>query len=534
MKITLPRRGNATPDFAAADFHSENLAVWGQVDRLHSVKGTRWLPEFAEIERHLEETSTTDIPDSLKDLEGQFVAVWRRNERLRIFCDRFALKQVYYRVTADSIELFDRIMGNVTSPAIDRDSAMAFLLFRFVPGRRTLFRSITRLMPGDCLILDTRNGEITIKNATVYPRLSQTGFDPEANRDGLHSLFREAMEARLRRYSPDERLLIPTSGGMDSRYILGTALELTSADRLVCMTYGMPGSFDFEIGKAVAKAAGVRHVACPLSPDDYGEESLAASCRDADGQISVTTEPPLHVYSRLAEHGRIVLSGYVGDSVTGRKKRSEGGLPRRPLALKDAICSPGDAVTGVLTDELVEESFFYEAGGLTVLGPEELWFFTNHFTKYSTYCIFKLKEHFTFLTPFVDHAFLDGLLQVPDRRVHRKLYVSTLVGRFPKLAAIPCKSFNGAAPAAGEFRKRLAFQWQRFAIHALGDRRSLNTIDFRKHERRVLGTELQALAKKLLPPDTAVRICEEKSLFLVRYNLKCLELLATHFDVRMD
>ena len=70
--------------------------------------------------------------------------------------------------------------------------------------------------------------------------------------------------------------VIPLSGGMDSRAILGGLLERAGRSRLCTVTFGQAGSLDYELGIQVAEAAGVESIGVDLSSVKLEREQLLA------------------------------------------------------------------------------------------------------------------------------------------------------------------------------------------------------------------------------------------------------------------
>ena len=141
-------------------------------------------------------------------------------------------------------------------------------------------------MPGDLLSIDLPRKTFNVENQNVFPKI-RLEEDHENNiSQTFHNYFRNSIEMRLKYINGNEKILVPLSGGLDSRYILGTLLELVSPARILTFTFGSKNSYDFEIGKKVAKEIGVKNIAFPLKPLDYSEDSLTQSCLDSDGQIN--------------------------------------------------------------------------------------------------------------------------------------------------------------------------------------------------------------------------------------------------------
>ena len=110
--------------------------------------------------------------------------------------------------------------------------------------------------------------------------------------------------------------VVPLSGGLDSRLVLGALREHVDPKDIHTFTFGVPGSYDYEIGNAVAKELGTRHVAMPLNTESYSVDDEIEAARRTDYQGILFHHPPLWKLDRLYAGG-LYWSGYVGDAVAG-------------------------------------------------------------------------------------------------------------------------------------------------------------------------------------------------------------------------
>ncbi len=85
--------------------------------------------------------------------------------------------------------------------------------------------------------------------------------------------------------------MIPLSGGLDSRTLLGLALELLSPSRIRTYTYGVPSSFDYELGNRLAREAGTRHTTIILRPEPPSIDDLIAIAKRTDANTNLF--PPM-------------------------------------------------------------------------------------------------------------------------------------------------------------------------------------------------------------------------------------------------
>lgn len=534
LKINIGRKtGQITPSIETNPYY-EGLTIIGQIDRLHTGSTSPWKPPISEITHYLEGIPTRELASKVSSIEGQYLAIWRKGLTTFIFCDRYCQYPFYYRLTGESLELFDRILDQGYELAISQENALAFIFLRYIPGRKTLFEGIFRIMPGDCLILDHTTGQIKIEVGIVYPKLDVDVENEDAAAETFHQMFREALEKRLSSFSESEKFLIPLSGGLDSRYVLGTALELFPPSRIVAMTFGQVGSYDFDIGRLVAKTVGVRHIAYPLTPENYTDEALVNNCRDTDGQISFTTEAPVEIFRDFAQYGMVTLSGYVGDAIMGNKAHYGSPNDRRRIVLNDALVRSKDPVVEYFPQSIMDASFYYQQKVPFSLEPSEMWFFINHFTKYSYYCVYKLRDTFKYISPFIDYAFLDYVLNLPmEMRVGRHLHIKWLRQYFPLLADIPCSLYRGAALSASPLMRFFTHQWDRIIRYGLGKDNKINKIDFFRYRERInKAVQSRIQMTGFLPPDFTHKLFRTRRYYWLIYNLSCLLTLQKDFGGR--
>jgi hypothetical protein len=111
--------------------------------------------------------------------------------------------------------------------------------------------------------------------------------------------------------------LLPLSGGLDSRGILGGLLENVERSRIQMVTFGVPGAWDFEIASQVARWAGVEITRVDLTRMDWDTGALV--------QFAGQLEYPIHLFeaypfSQVFAHlddDKVFCSGFMGDPLAG-------------------------------------------------------------------------------------------------------------------------------------------------------------------------------------------------------------------------
>jgi hypothetical protein len=120
-------------------------------------------------------------------------------------------------------------------------------------------------------------------------------------------------------YSKFNYCVVPISGGWDSRILLGAAMERLDSKQIKTMTYGFPGQIDYEIGAKIARKFHLEHHAVDLSRINLSWDDLLQSVK-----VSPWTYVPAGFFnhfsiSRIASANDIVLSGFLGDILSGSK-----------------------------------------------------------------------------------------------------------------------------------------------------------------------------------------------------------------------
>ncbi len=138
----------------------------------------------------------------------------------------------------------------------------------------------------------------------------------------IRGALRDWCERELRT-SGKRVAVVPLSGGLDSRLVLATLLELLPAKDIHCYTYGFEGHLDYEIAPLVARRAGVSHTLRGFHEISFDLEEFEASV----GDLTIENAPSLnliaHYYTKklsalcLAElpSDAAIWSGFLGDRV---------------------------------------------------------------------------------------------------------------------------------------------------------------------------------------------------------------------------
>ena len=115
----------------------------------------------------------------------------------------------------------------------------------------------------------------------VYEGIRSEEFNGEDKNDLVSEgigRFRGAIEEKIDEQEGEmSQHVVPLSGGLDSRAVLSGLLEYNAIEdeEITTITFGSPGTWDYEIGQTVADHAGVKNVAVNLATVTWSEERLS-------------------------------------------------------------------------------------------------------------------------------------------------------------------------------------------------------------------------------------------------------------------
>jgi hypothetical protein len=352
----------------------------------------------------------------------------------------------------------------------------------------------------------TDSGSHAVLNASCEATLVDTGMDI------WRRAFREAMEQA----DSDRIHVLPLSGGLDSRAILGGLLENLQSRQIQAVTFGTPGTWDFDIGQQVARAAGVRWEGIDLSSEEWAWDTsgLVKTARQTEWPTKVFDA---HVNRQVPEHfgaEAVYWSGFLGDPLSGshlrprdsttwdearrcftRHNRLSLSVDLTPPGFEPERCLPPSPVGWGLPhrDSCGERSRW---GKPHPTCDESLCYDEQLDLAVRQPCLVRpivLPHGYEYRTPFLHPEWVRFILDVPRRcRQGQSLYKEILKTAYPRLFSLPVKTNLGLPLDAPWWRRQARLA--RLGIRGLARRIApslcynlspgLNYIDFDQAIRR--------------------------------------------------
>jgi len=427
-----------------------------------------------------------------------------------------------------------------------------FLLLGFVPGTKTLFRKI-ECLPGGSRIALREDGYEVLETRHYH----SMAYPEDLKGKPRSYLLKEARRAWLAAigacYETGQDILVPLSGGLDSRAILAGLLEYADSSKIRTVTRGVPGSLDLAWGPQVAKAAGTKHVEIDLRNVPIRMDGLLKAALSTDGNINLFDA---YYNLQLVERSGATeyWPGYMGGSSCGSLQ------PPREIQGRDAVYRHFDEANKLYNPRriLIEPSVHARCRRL-VLSCLDGIAVRNSMTPYEIVNFRHRQERLigtivassevAAKTPFAEEEWLQFALSLPrDLRRHRRFFVRFLLSFCPSLMTVPTTEFWGL-PVTTRMRRLWANRRRliTFAKRKLGMHSGLSYptyIDFDEAIRsrpdlgQIVRQSVNDLdARAIVPKGTAPRLLKEHldhqaDHSMVLCLLTSLEIILKAFNVK--
>ncbi|MDD1676113.1 MAG: asparagine synthase [Methanomicrobiales archaeon] len=442
--------------------------------------------------------STTDpgaIPEFLSRLYGEFAIVIESDQRITGIVDPIRSIPLFYASSGDAAVLSDDAwyLRSRFGGMFDEISGIEFLLTGFVSGSRSLLDTIFQVPAGTFITITKTTA---VHPPTPYrPFLHSnflTGSAEELTHvlDGvLSQIFDRLIQSTIER---KKQIVVPLSGGIDSRLVVGTLKEKGCRD-IICFSYGRRTDRNAEISRIVAESLGYPWHFVDMDPDEwyrtYVSEEMVEYQRYAGNFASL---PHLQDYIAVRELRRrkilpdnaVFVPGHTGMIAGGRvpDEYSQGMHCTRERFLQDCIRRHYNlwdwSAAEPALRPLIEERILEQIGNITFSDGEscanaiEFFDFNERQAKFIVNSL-RIYEYFGYAwkLPFSDPQLIDFFLRVPLKYRIRKgllfeiLHSTFATGPCRALSEIPCTT---PAPSFHQQVVPMARSIIRRMLHARG------------------------------------------------------------------
>ncbi len=269
-------------------------------------------------------------------LRGMFAfAIWdENNQSLFLARDRMGIKPLYYHldrrtfVFASEVRAIHR--STLVQTDLDKSVLDAFLTLGYIPGPRTMFKGIRKLMPGHAMTV-TVEGQVKRWRYWNFNTVQPANLTFSDAMKRLRELLKHAVQMRL---MSDVPLGVFLSGGLDSSAITALMCQLTGKQvKTFSVGYETDdNSNELPFARNIAEVFGTDHHEFILKPYDF-LEAIPPMVEMAEEPLVEMPAIALYQLAKAAKpHATVLLSGEGSDEVFGGY-----GLYQRMLMMEKAF-----------------------------------------------------------------------------------------------------------------------------------------------------------------------------------------------------
>jgi asparagine synthase (glutamine-hydrolysing) len=387
-----------------------------------------------------------------------FVVVYKKKDRaLWLVSDRFCSKRCYFVHHDEKLAFFPHVyyFKKIGYPAdINLEFLCDFLTFKYIAGEYTPLKAVKAVPPATVLEASCDGvTEFQYWNLKYAP-IEQEDLNQAAKEFG--EIWLRAVDRRVR---DKGRLVVPISGGYDSRAVLSALLECKAVSEIHTVTFGIPGTLDFEIGHALARKIGSTHTTIELPNRGHLTSEYAWKAKDTDGLTEAVAKPFLSKWNELREISSDFASGLLGDAMTGKflteKVFNESLTVEDQESTNQYILKLFRRFPPVITERLLNlGKEDYNELSLSIIRETnkrnrnqafashiEWWGLWTRCLKLDMLHTLSLRERINYLTPFLDNEVVDFLWGIPPNwRLKQKLYESMISNRYADMYTLMTKN----------------------------------------------------------------------------------------------
>lgn len=265
----------------------------------------------------------------LSRLNGFYAWVYQLDHQILAAVDHIRSRPLFYGHSDQRIFVSDNAewvrvqVGDQTMDPLARDE---FLLAGYVTGPDTLFPHVKQLQAGEYLLYEGISPGARVETQRYYRFLHKEPeqFDQDRLKANLESAALSSMR-RLIEYADGRPLVVPLSGGHDSRLIV-TLLKRLDYKNVLAFSYGLAGNKESTVSYEIAKALGFQWTFVEYTNSLWAQAWSSTSAQSFRALASNHSSLPnvqdwlavkVLVDTQRLPQDAILVPGHTGDFVAG-------------------------------------------------------------------------------------------------------------------------------------------------------------------------------------------------------------------------
>ena len=232
-----------------------NTYKWYNNGKIYVIGSIYYNDEFLSGEKfvHFIEKNKDKLKTLLNKLTGFYSIIINDNEQILLISDVMRTFPLFYSTSNNTIEISDNI-NFFSNKSIDQKLCNELIELRYIVGNNTIYKDIYQMQSNEIITINN-NGKI--KSERYYDFKSQNKLIEKKDVfKNITTTFDLAID-KLIKYANGRPIILPLSGGYDSRQIL-LSLHKKKYNNVICYTYGKNIKEEALISKKLAEKMGYK------------------------------------------------------------------------------------------------------------------------------------------------------------------------------------------------------------------------------------------------------------------------------------
>lgn len=401
----------------------------------------------------------------LNKVDGSFSAIIYDKVAAKVYLvsDRRGTCFLYYYLRDNNFAFASEVKcllsmgggGQILDISINENAFEMFMELGYFTEDRTWFKHIKLLKPSSILEFDIKNKTSKQEYYWKYGEIKQQDISFDEAIEKMSKLLFEAVKKRYR-----ENVVVPVSGGLDSRMIVASLYKIDPNLKLHLMTVGQEESSDVKIARKIADFIHQEHKVYYFDSNDDVVENRAKFAWLCDGMFSIQHSHGLGYSNNkdfVENEAKYLFSGVVGGEMFGSGFSNHTRNKNVLESIKSFFAKQTESID-------IENSYYQ---GMPHLHPFILDNLNRRFS-YSAYTY--QRSYINIILPFLDNELMDFLFSLPDEYREKQMYYKSLLKAFPDFyTKIPIESNSepkGKDKPLKKWKKKLLHLWNKaFGIY---------------------------------------------------------------------
>lgn len=248
--------------------------------------------------------SEDEFRGKLVKISGNFVVVVKKKNHLMVAVDRVrGFPLFYYLDSQKNIILSDvakEIRENIPQIEINERARIEFSLLGYVSEGETLFEGMQQLQASEYLSYRLPKKELIIRTYFNWEKDRNENKDRTELLRELDDIYLESFQ-KLIKLAGRKKLIVPLSGGLDSRLIV-FMLKRMGCENVLCFSYGRQGNTESIISERIARKLGYDWAFIPYTNKKWRKAYFRANFAEyLDYAFNYTSTPVLQDWLAVSE-----------------------------------------------------------------------------------------------------------------------------------------------------------------------------------------------------------------------------------------